>query len=286
MRLIPYMQEKKKVIDQYLEEKLPPESQNPFMLHRSIRYSVLNGGKRIRPILTFMTAELLEQSYEKVMPAAAGIELIHTFSLIHDDLPCMDNDDYRRGKLTNHKVFGEAMATLSGDALLVLGIEFICRNSEVEEIEKESVMAVLRYILEMIGTQNMLGVQVDDISWHLQKENPEYIRDIYRKKTSALLCASLKTGALLCQASQEQIKALENYGEKLGLAYQIADDLLDLGQDKKDDHKPTYPQIFGIEKSRKVAHEFCHQAKEGMGQFGNKAQLFYELADFVINREQ
>lgn len=210
MKLIPYMQEKRKVIDHYLEAMLPPENQSPSMIHRSIRYSVFNGGKRIRPILTIMTAEMLGETWDKVLPAAAGIELIHTFSLIHDDLPCMDNDDYRRGKLTNHKVFGEAIATLTGDALLVLGLEFICRNSEVKEIKKESVLTVLRYILDMIGTKNMLGGQVDDISWHLQKEDPDYVREIYLKKTSALLCASLKTGALLCEANREQAKALEN----------------------------------------------------------------------------
>jgi len=280
------MQEKKKVIDQYLEEKLPPENKNPSEIHRSIRYSVLNGGKRVRPILTMMTAELLGQSYEKVLPAAAGIELIHTFSLIHDDLPCMDNDDYRRGKLTNHKVFGEAMATLTGDALLVMGFDFICQNSEIEGITKESVIEVLKCIVEMIGTKNMLGGQVDDISWHHQKVNPNYIKDIYLKKTSSLICASLKSGALLSQASKKQIKALENYGKKIGLAFQITDDLMDLQQDKNDGDKPTYPKIFGIKKSKKAAHEFSSQAKESISIFGNKAQLLYELADFVINREQ
>jgi len=281
-----YMQEKKKIIDQYLEEKLPLEKQNPSSIHRSIRYSVLNGGKRVRPILTMMTAELLGQPYQKVLPAAAGIELIHTFSLVHDDLPCMDNDDYRRGKLTSHKAFGEAMAILSGDALLVMGLDFICRNAEIEGVTRESVFAVLQNILEMLGTGRMLGGQVEDISWHHQKENPDYIEDIYLKKTSALICASLKTGALLFNASGEEIEALEKYGEKVGLAFQIADDLLDLQQDKKDDDKPTYPEIFGIEKSKEVAFQYCSQAKESISLFGNKAQLFYELADFMVNREK
>ncbi len=286
MELVSYMQEKKKVIDQFLEEKLPLENQNPSLIHRSMRYSVLNGGKRIRPILTIMTAELLDQPSEKVLPAAAGIELIHTFSLIHDDLPCMDNDDYRRGKLANHKVFGEAIAVLTGDALLVSGLDFISNNCRVRGVSKASVIEAIQYTLEMLGTKKMLGGQVDDISWKHYKENPRYIEDIYRKKTSALICASLKTGALLSQANKEQIESLVNYGEKMGLAFQIIDDLLDLKQDDKEKDKPTYPGIFGIEKANKTAQEYTDQAKEYISLFGNKAKLFYELADFIINRQK
>ena len=152
MKLASYLEEKKKIIDQYLEKKLPSEKENPALIHRSIRYSVLNGGKRLRPILTIMTAELLENSYEQVLPTAAGIELIHTFSLIHDDLPCMDNDDYRRGKLTNHKVFGEAIAVLTGDALLVMGLDFICQNIAIEGITKDSVLQVIENVLAMYET--------------------------------------------------------------------------------------------------------------------------------------
>ncbi len=286
MELSSYMKEKKRIIDRYLEEELPLENQNPSIVHRSIRYSVLNGGKRIRPILTMMVAELLGQDYKKVLPAAAGIELIHTFSLVHDDLPCMDDDDYRRGKLTNHKVFGEAMAILTGDALLVMGLDFICRNAQIEGVKKDSVVEVVQNILEMLGTQKMLGGQVDDISWHNQKNNADFIEDIYSRKTSALICASLKTGALLLKASKKQIEALETYGEKIGLAFQIIDDIIDLQEDKKIDDKPTYPVIFGVKKSEEVAHQYCNQAKESISLFGGKAQLFYELADFVVSRKK
>jgi geranylgeranyl diphosphate synthase, type II len=280
------MREKKRIIDRYLEEELPLENQNPSIVHRSIRYSVLNGGKRIRPMLTMMVAELLDQDYKKVLPAAAGIELIHTFSLVHDDLPSMDDDDYRRGKLTNHKVFGEAMAILTGDALLVMGLDFICRNAQIEGVEKDSVVEVVQNILKMLGTQKMLGGQVDDINWHNQKNNAEFIEDIYSRKTSALICASLKTGALLLKASKKQIAALETYGEKIGLAFQIIDDIIDLQEDKKIDDKPTYPVIFGVNKSEEVAHQYCNQAKESISLFGGKAYLFYELADFVVNRKK
>lgn len=280
------MKEKKRIIDRYLEEELPLENQNPSIVHRSIRYSVLNGGKRIRPMLTMMVAELLDQDYKKVLPAAAGIELIHTFSLVHDDLPSMDDDDYRRGKLTNHKVFGEAMAILTGDALLVMGLDFICRNAQIEGVKKDSVVEAVQNILKMLGTQKMLGGQVDDINWHNQKNSADFIEDIYSRKTSALICASLKTGALLLKASKKQIAALETYGEKIGLAFQIIDDIIDLQEDKKIDDKPTYPVIFGLNKSEEVAHQYCNQAKESISLFGEKAYLFSELADFVVNRKK
>jgi geranylgeranyl diphosphate synthase type II len=286
MELNSYMKEKKNIIDNYLENELPLEKQEPSIIHRSIRYSVLNGGKRLRPILTMMVAELLEEDYKKVLPAAAGIELIHTFSLVHDDLPCMDNDDYRRGQLTNHKVFGEAMAVLTGDALLVMGLDFVCRNAKVEEIKMDSVVAVLQNILQMLGTQKMLGGQVDDISWHNKEGNGSFIESIYIRKTSALLCAAIKTGALLLDASPEQVVALEKYGEKIGLAFQITDDLLDLQEDNKIDDKPTYPEIFGIKEAEKAAFKYCTEAKETISLFGEKASIFNELADFVIKRKK
>jgi geranylgeranyl diphosphate synthase, type II len=286
MELNSYMKEKKIIIDKYLEDELPLEKQEPSVMHRSIRYSVLSGGKRIRPILTMMVADLLGEDYKKVLPAAAGIELIHTFSLVHDDLPCMDNDDYRRGQFTNHKVFGEAMAILTGDALLVMGLDFVCRNAQVEGVSRDSVIAALQNILEMLGTQKMLGGQVDDISWQNEEGNGIFIESIYIRKTSALLCAALKTGALLLGANQEQIKALEKYGEKIGLAFQITDDLLDLQEDIKIDNKPTYPEIFGIKKSEKTAFKYCNEAKESLSLFGEKASLLYKLADFVIKRKK
>jgi len=284
MKIFPYMKEKIKIINDYLTKHLPLESQNPSLIHRSIRYSVLNGGKRIRPILTIMTAELLDQPYENVLPTAAGIELIHTFSLIHDDLPSMDNDNYRRDKLANHKVFGEAMAILTGDALLVIGFDFICKNSEINGIRQESVIRVLKYVIDKIGTLNMLGGQVDDINWKNLNNNGEYIKEIYLKKTAALIQASLISGAILSQATNRQILALEEYGKNLGMAFQIIDDLLDVQQDRRDDEKATYPEIFGIENAKSSAIKYCNKAKESVSIFGDKAYLFKELADFVVKR--
>ena len=286
MNLSRYMLEKKKIIDRYLDEMLFPDDRQNSEIHRAIRYSVLDGGKRIRPILTIMTAEMLGKPGERVLPTAAGIELIHTFSLVHDDLPCMDNDDFRRGKLTSHKVFGEAMAVLTGDALLVMGLDSICRNAEVAEIRKESVILVLQDILAMLGTEKMLGGQVDDISWHQDSGDLDSLRNLYLKKTSALICASLKAGAILSRADRKQIEALNRYGEKIGLAFQITDDLFDLQQDKKDENRASLPKIIWVEKAKDEAYQLCQQAKESLSLFGDEAQLFYELADFIINRKE
>lgn len=286
MELGDYLKEKKKIVDEYLENQLPSEKINPSLIHRSIRYSVLNGGKRLRPILTMMTAELLGKPYQSVLPAAAGIELIHCFSLVHDDLPCMDDDDYRRGKLTSHKVFGEGIAVLTGDALLVMGLDFICNNAEVEGVSKESVLQVIKKVLDMLGTRKMLGGQVEDINWQFREQNHNNILDIYLKKTSALICASLETGALLSQANEEEISSLSQFGENIGLAFQITDDLLDLQQDKKDNEKPSYPVIFGIEKSKEEIKEYCNKAKENLLTFGDRAELFYKLVDYVQYRKE
>ena len=286
MELGDYIKEKKKIIDKYLEEKLPSEQENPPLIHRSIRYSVLNGGKRLRPILTLMTAELLGKPFQLVLPTAAGIELIHCFSLVHDDLPCMDDDDYRRGKLTNHKVFGEGIAVLTGDALLVMGLDFICKNAEVKGVSRESVLQVIEKVLEMLGTSKMLGGQVEDINWQFQEQNQNNILDIYLKKTSALICASLEAGALLSQAKKGELAALNKFGENIGLAFQITDDLLDLKQDKRDNEKPSYPVIFGVDKSRDWVQQYCRLAKESMSIFGRKAELFCKLVDYVQHRKE
>lgn len=286
MELSAYIQEKRIIIDRYLSEKLPSEKEAPNLMHRSMRYSVLNGGKRLRPILTLMTAELLGKPYELVLPAAAGIELIHCFSLVHDDLPCMDNDDYRRGKLTNHKVFGEAVAVLTGDALLVLGLEYIRQNAEVKGVSKESVIKALQKMLEMLGTQKMLGGQVDDINWQIQEKNEGKIIDIYFKKTSALICAAVEIGGLLAEANTEQLNALHNYGEKIGLVFQITDDLLDFEQDKEDFDKPSYPAVFGIKKSQNEIERYNKEAKKSLSIFGSDAKLFLALVDYIQHRKE
>ena len=285
MELSGYLKEKKEIVDQYLSDKLPSEKEEPSLIHRSIRYSVLNGGKRIRPILTIMAAELFGKSFETVMPAACGIELIHCFSLVHDDLPCMDDDDYRRGKLTNHKVFGEGIAVLTGDALLVMGLDFICQNAEIDGINKDSVLQILKMVLNMLGTKKMLGGQVEDINWKFQKQDHNSIKEIYLKKTSALICASLEAGAMLSKANEEEISSLSEFGKNIGLAFQITDDLLDLQQDDKDQDRPAYPSVYGVEKSKEEVEIYCNRAKESLLMFGDKAELFYKLVDYIQYRK-
>lgn len=281
-----YLEDKKNIIDKALDEFLPPENKSPSIIHQAMRYSVFSGGKRIRPILTLITAELLDQEIEKVISAACGIELIHTFSLIHDDLPCIDNDDFRRGKPSNHKVFGEAIALLAGDALLVSGFELIVKNSGVKGIKKQSIINLIKEISFYIGTDNMLGGQVEDINPGNKNINKEDLYNLYMKKTAALICVSIRAGAILSNANQRQLKALTRYGENIGLAFQIVDDMLDIMQDQRDMKKPTYPNQYGIKESKNEADRLIKEAKDSLKIFNNKAETLKNLADYIISRER
>lgn len=282
-----YLEDKKNIIDKALDEFLPPENKSPSIIHQAMRYSVFSGGKRIRPILTLITAELLDQEIEKVISAACGIELIHTFSLIHDDLPCIDNDDFRRGKPSNHKVFGEAIALLAGDALLVSGFELIAKNSGVKGIKKQSIINLIKEISFYIGTDNMLGGQVEDINPGNKNINKEDLYNLYMKKTAALICVSIRAGAILSNANQRQLKALTRYGENIGLAFQIVDDMLDIMQDQRVmKKKPTYPNQYGIKESKNEADRLIKEAKDSLKIFNNKAETLKNLADYIISRER
>jgi len=282
-----YLEDKKNIIDKALDKFLPPENKLPFIIHQAMRYSVFSGGKRIRPILTLITAELLDQEIEKVISAACGIELIHTFSLIHDDLPCIDNDDFRRGKPSNHKVFGEAIALLAGDALLVSGFELIAKNSGVKGIKKQSIINLIKEISFYIGTANMLGGQVEDINPGNENIKKEDLYNLYMKKTAALICVSIRAGAILSNANQRQLKALTKYGENIGLAFQIVDDMLDIMQDQRVmKKKPTYPNQYGIKESKNEAERLIKEAKDSLKIFNNKAETLKNLADYILLRER
>ena len=281
-----YLEDKKNIIDKALDKFLPPEIKSPFIIHQAMRYSVFSGGKRIRPILTLITAELLDQEIEKVISAACGIELIHTFSLIHDDLPCIDNDDFRRGKPSNHKVFGEAIALLAGDALLVSGFELIAKNSGVKGIKKQSIINLIKEISFYIGTANMLGGQVEDINPGNKNIKKEDLYNLYMKKTAALICVSIRAGAILSNANQRQLKALTKYGENIGLAFQIVDDMLDIMQDQRVMKKPTFPDQYGIKESKNEAERLIKEAKDSLKIFNNKAETLKNLADYILLRER
>lgn len=281
-----YLENRKNIIDKALDEYLPPEEKSPSMIHKAMRYSVFGGGKRIRPILTFAAAELFGMDAKNVIKAACGIELIHTFSLIHDDLPCMDNDDFRRGKPSNHKVFGEAIALLAGDALLVYGFDLIIKNSEVKEIKKHSILKLIKEISFYIGTENMLGGQVEDINLKNEDIKKEDLTNLYMKKTAALICLSIRAGAILSGANQMQLKALTKYGENIGLAFQIVDDMLDIMQDQRDMGKPNYANKYGIKESKSESERLIKEAKDSLKIFSHKTVTLRSLADYLLTRKR
>jgi len=286
MTIEKYLKDRKNIIDKALDKYLLSEEKPPSIIHKAIRYSVFSGGKRIRPILTLTTAELFGKDAESVMKAACGIELIHTFSLIHDDLPCMDNDDFRRGKPSNHKVFGEGIALLAGDALLVSGFDLIIRNSEVKEIKKQSILKLLKETSFYIGTENMVGGQVEDISLKNENIKKEDLYNLYMKKTAALICLSIRAGAILSGAHQRQLKALTKYGENIGLAFQIIDDMLDIMQDQRDMKKPNYANKFGMKESKSESERLIKEAKDSLKIFNNKAETLRNLADYLLIRKK
>jgi len=281
-----YLENNINIIDKALDEYLPPEENPPSIIHKAMRYSVFGGGKRIRPILTLATAELFGKSTESVIKTACGIELIHTFSLIHDDLPCIDNDDFRRGKPSSHKVFGEAIALLAGDALLVSGFDLIIKNSEVKEIKKQSILKVIKETSFYIGTENMLGGQVEDISLKNEDVTKADLINLYMKKTVALISLSVRAGAILSGANQRQLRALTKYGENIGLAFQIIDDMLDIMQDQRDAGKPNYANIFGIKESKIESEKLIEEAKDSLKIFNQKAETLRNIADYLLIRKK
>ncbi len=281
-----YLENNKNIIDKTLDEYLPPEENPPSIIHKAMRYSVFGGGKRIRPILTLATAELFGKDTESVIKTACGIELIHTFSLIHDDLPCIDNDDFRRGKPSSHKVFGEAIALLAGDALLVSGFDLIIKNSEVKEIKKESILKVIKETSFYIGTENMLGGQVEDISLKNEDITKADLINLYMKKTAALICLSIRSGAILSGANQRQLRALTKYAENIGLAFQIIDDMLDIMQDQRDTGKPNYANIFGMKESKSESEKLIEEAKDSLKIFNQKAETLRNIADYLLTRKK
>jgi len=293
MNLTDYLTERRILIEEALERFLPPADRVPYRIHEAIRYSVLAPGKRLRPILVLASAESVEGDPLAVLPTACALECIHVFSLIHDDLPCMDNDDYRRGRPTNHKVFGEAVALLAGDALLALAFELVAENAAA--VAPERVIRVLKLLSHASGTGGMVGGQVVDIESEGRSIDPETLHYIHAHKTGALLTAAVLAGAILCGASEQQLEALRRYGESIGLAFQIADDILDVvgdqtrigkpvGSDQKQD-KATYPKLFGLDESRRRAHTEVANALESLVHFGPAAEPLRMIARYIVERD-
>jgi len=282
--------ERRRRIEEALERALPSEDAPPPTVHRAMRYSVLAGGKRLRPLLVIAGAEAVGGTAALVMPTACALELIHTYSLIHDDLPAMDDDDYRRGRLTNHKVFGEAMAILAGDALLTLAFRLIADNGALVS-DPRVLRDVLTTIADAAGTPGMVGGQVVDIESEGKTISAEMLDYIHRHKTAALIRAALVVGAILAGGGEGAVAAIRSAGETLGLAFQIVDDILDvegslaeLGKTAGSDErkkKVTYPAYHGLDASRAKARALIEDAKRELALLGPPAEAIRALADFI-----
>ncbi|MGD0101500.1 MAG: polyprenyl synthetase family protein [Acidobacteriota bacterium] len=292
MNINAYIAESRKIVDQYLERLLPPEAQEPATIHKAMRYSVFAGGKRVRPILVLAAGESLAGDREVLLHLGAGIEMMHTYSLIHDDLPALDNDDLRRGVPTCHKVFGEAMAILAGDALMTCCYQVLADLPKISDSVK---VRIIRELATATGTiQGMIGGQVVDLESEGKPVSPEALKYIHDSKTGALLTACVRCGALAAGAEPAELLALTEFGGKIGLVFQIVDDILDVtassevlgktaGKDEKV-KKATYPALYGIEASRQKAREMLASALEDIRSFGEKTEALRDLARFVVNR--
>ena len=286
-----YLAERKALVEKALDNSISVVY--PEKIYEAMRYSLLAGGKRLRPILCLATCELSGGNIEMAMPTACALEMIHTMSLIHDDLPAMDNDDYRRGKLTNHKVYGEDMAILAGDGLLSYAFEFVA--TQTKNVLPEQVLQVIARLGKAVGAAGLVGGQVVDLaSEGLSQVSEETLHFIHTHKTGALLEACVVCGAILASASQTNLQRLSRYAQNIGLAFQIVDDILDitatteeLGKTAGKDleaQKATYPAIWGLEKSRCQAQRLVQNAKAELEVFGEKGMPLIALADFIISR--
>ncbi|WP_193210569.1 polyprenyl synthetase family protein [Luteolibacter marinus] len=279
-------------VDAALDAFLPQAKEKPATIHKAMRYSIFAGGKRLRPILCLAAAEACGGDPESAMPPACAVEILHTYSLVHDDLPCMDDDDLRRGRPTCHKVYGEGMAVLTGDALLTEAFLIVAQTPAAKRYPAAS------YVMELAltgGSTKLIGGQVMDLEGEGKKLTKAQLVKIHESKTAALLTTSIRLGAMSANATDKQLEALSVFGRALGLAFQVIDDILDvtastevLGKTAGKDlavEKATYPAILGLEKSRKEAAKLTQQAMDALQPFGKKAQRLREIAEYLLKRE-
>jgi geranylgeranyl diphosphate synthase type II len=295
MEIQRYLREQKALVDGALARYLPTEENYPQAIFEAMRYSVFAGGKRVRPILAIAAAETVGGTAEGVLPLACALECIHTYSLIHDDLPALDNDDYRRGRLTNHKVFGEANAILAGDALLTFAFELMADARHWKQFVPARVVQVMQEVAYAIGTFGMIGGQVVDLQMEGQDVDLPTLQYIHAHKTGALMRASVRSGAILGGGSPAEVEALTEYGTHIGLAFQIMDDILDVRGDeqlmgktlRKDDErrKATYPRLMGLSEAEARAQAAVTAGIAVLERFGERGAMLRKLAHFIIARE-
>lgn len=285
-----FLKNKVKIIEEELKKYVQSKKNAQNEIYSAMNYSLMAGGKRLRPIIMLLTAEMCGGNEKNTLPFACALEMIHTYSLIHDDLPAMDNDELRRGKPTNHMVYGEAMAILAGDALLNCAME----TALTAELEAEVMVRALRVLFNSSGTEGMIGGQVIDIK--NQKLTEEELSTLHLLKTGALIRSAGVVGAITANANEEQINAVDGFCVNLGLAFQIQDDILDVkGNEKelgkpigsdKDNNKTTYVTLLGMKKSEELVEEYTQKAKKSLEEcFGKKADKLIELAEYLINRK-
>jgi len=290
-----YLEDKRREVDHFLNQVIPAEDLEPTTLHEAMRYSVFAGGKRIRPILALAAAEAFGEPPKAALAVASSLELIHTYSLIHDDLPAMDNDDYRRGKLTNHKVYGEAMAILSGDALLTLAFELCSRADLLQGLHPAQQVHIIYELAVGSGHLGMVGGQVLDIQAERKDIDLDALQTIHVHKTGKLIRAAVRMGALTSSADADQLQHLTGYAEDIGLAFQIADDVLNvtgtreqLGKNAMTDAqrgKKTYPTFYGVEGARRLADQCVERAIGRLAGFDANADPLRELATYITARQ-
>ncbi|MEQ8200967.1 MAG: polyprenyl synthetase family protein [Syntrophomonadaceae bacterium] len=284
---------RKRYIDRSLEQYLGGEMPRPALIHEAMRYAVMNGGKRLRPILVLEAARIAGAEPDQVTPSACALEFIHCYSLVHDDLPAMDDDDFRRGKPTCHKVFGEANAILTGDALLTAAFDLLAANSEIEGIELQDVVQVIREVASAAGSRGMIGGQVLDLAGdtHLA---PDGLSELHRLKTGELFKAALRAGAILGKMEGQDLEALTRFAYNFGLAFQITDDILDVSGDQAVLGKPvgsddknartTYISLYGLAGAREKARLSVADCLEDLSRFGPEADFLRDLARFTLVR--
>ncbi|NLO22118.1 MAG: polyprenyl synthetase family protein [Syntrophomonadaceae bacterium] len=289
------IKQRKEYVERCLLEFLPPADSYPALIHEAMHYAVFNGGKRLRPIMVFEGAVLGGADKEEVITAACALELIHTYSLVHDDLPAMDNDEMRRGKPTCHIVYGEANAILTGDALLTAAFYLLAENLKAPKVKAENLVRAIRVVAAAAGSQGMIGGQVLDLQSEGLALDFSTLRKLHSLKTGQLFRAALTTGAILSGMKDSGIAALDKYAASFGLAFQITDDILDvagnqdligkpIGSDAKN-HKSTYVSLLGMEKSYRLARVAVESCQEALGYFGPEADFLRQLALHTLNRK-